>query len=109
MSEMPVSMEIATVPWVEEVRPYPDGSMVWAAKGLAEVQAELHLLAPKLPHNPLDDLIAQLGGPARVAELSGRSKRCMSLGGIPRGMPWGSPPGRPPRGLSWKIDFTLNA
>ena len=56
-----------------------NGPMAWAVKELTEVQAGLRLRAPKLPNNPLDDLIDQLDGPECVAELNGRNKRCIYL------------------------------
>mmetsp|Transcript_52934 Transcript_52934/g.115775 ORF Transcript_52934/g.115775 Transcript_52934/m.115775 type:complete len:1228 (+) Transcript_52934:1277-4960(+) len=48
-------------------------SVSWAAsavKGLKE-----RLFALKLPPNPIDDIIDKLGGPTKVAEMSGRSLR----------------------------------
>ena len=48
----------------------------------------------QLPGNPIDDLIHRLGGPGRVAELSGRPKRlerqedgpCLELQRVARGL-----------------------
>ncbi|CAE7639145.1 SBNO1 [Symbiodinium pilosum] len=47
--------------------------MSWAVEAVAGLVHRLKQL--NLPPNPLDELIARLGGPSRVAEMSGRSQR----------------------------------
>eukprot|EP00928_Gymnodinium_smaydae_P041733 TRINITY_DN281_c0_g1_i2.p1 TRINITY_DN281_c0_g1~~TRINITY_DN281_c0_g1_i2.p1 ORF type:complete len:1359 (-),score=307.07 TRINITY_DN281_c0_g1_i2:51-3971(-) len=52
-----------------------------ARKELAQLRKKLSAL--ELPANPLDDLVARLGGPLEVAELTGRSRRPVrSAGGV---------------------------
>ncbi|CAK9089715.1 unnamed protein product [Durusdinium trenchii] len=49
--------------------------VTFAAQGVESLIKRLHDL--RLPPNPLDDLISQLGGPSCVAEMSGRSQRSL--------------------------------
>lgn len=63
----------------EETEETEDDPMVKHGKRLSELRDELFSLidaiGPSLPNNTLDDLINRLGGPTKVAEMTGRKGR----------------------------------
>eukprot|EP00928_Gymnodinium_smaydae_P008538 TRINITY_DN13105_c0_g6_i1.p1 TRINITY_DN13105_c0_g6~~TRINITY_DN13105_c0_g6_i1.p1 ORF type:complete len:1265 (-),score=199.65 TRINITY_DN13105_c0_g6_i1:33-3770(-) len=73
--------EMILAHFIERHLPCADRSghtIPWAARAVADLRERLERL--RLPGNPLDDLIARLGGPGRVAELTGRSHRVVTGG-----------------------------